>query len=36
MLRFLDLQDLGAHVAEHHRAERAGHDPREIDHSQTV
>ena len=31
VLRLFDLQDLGAHVAEHHRAERAGDDPREID-----
>ena len=36
MLRLLDLEDLGAHVAEHHRAEGPGHDPREIDHPQSV
>ena len=36
VLRLLDLEHLGAHVAEHHRAERAGHNPREIDHPQSV
>jgi hypothetical protein len=27
VLRFFDLENLGAHVAEHHRAVRPGNDP---------
>src|SRR5205807_3755948 len=36
MFRFFDLEHLGAHVAEHHRAERTRDDTREIDHAQTI
>ena len=36
VLRLFDLQHVGAHVAEHHRAERPGDDPREIDHPQPL
>ena len=31
VLRFFDLEDLGAHVAQHHRAERSRYHAREID-----
>src|SRR4029453_13637354 len=36
VLWFLDLENLGAHVAEHHRAVRPGNDAGEIDHAHTV
>ena len=36
VLRLFDLQHLGAHVAEHHRAERTGHHARQVDHAKAV
>ena len=31
--QLLDLDDVGAHVGEHHAARRAGHDLRELEHA---
>ena len=36
VLRLFDLQHLGAHVAQHHGAERTGDDAGEIDHPQSM